>query len=86
MTIERVVWLDAHSGFGGWTAKEDIPKPKDYVSRIDAIGFVISEDDEALILAINRDGSDSSIADWVCIPKGCIKKREVVPSESDHQN
>lgn len=75
---ERIIWLDAHSGFAGWTAKEDIPKPKDYVARIDAIGFVIAEDDEALILAINKDKSDGSIADWVCIPKGCIIKRRKV--------
>lgn len=78
MIAEHIVWLDAHSGFGGWTDKEDIPKPKDYVSRIDAVGFVISEDGEALILAINRDDSDGSIADWICIPKACIEKREVI--------
>lgn len=77
-TAERIVWLDAHSGFAGWTAREDIPNPKDYVSKIDAIGFVITEDEEALILAINRDPSDGSIADWVCIPKGCIIKRLTV--------
>lgn len=75
---EHIVWLDAHSGFSSWTNKEDIPKPKDYLAKIDAIGFVVAEDEKALILAVNVDSSDGSISDWICIPKACIEKREVI--------
>lgn len=81
MIIERIVWIDAHSGFSSWTVKEDIPKPKDYLAKIDAVGFVVAEDEKALILAVNIDSSDGSISDWVCIPKCCIRKREIVKTK-----
>lgn len=75
ITGERIVWVDAKSGFSSWTLKEDIPKPRDYLARIDAMGFVVAEDDKALILALNRDSLDGGISDWMCIPKVCIIKR-----------
>lgn len=83
MNAEHIVWIDAHSGFADWTNKDCIPKPEDHLSKIDSVGFVAAEDEKALILAVNHDNADGGISDWICIPKACIQKREVIFSQSE---
>ncbi len=65
-------WTDAAST-GGWHHDDDIPHGG---IPCRTIGFVISEDEEALHVAASH--SDRSHADVVSIPHGCITRRRVV--------
>lgn len=71
--MRRVVihWLDIQTDHG-WEAKADSLKP----AECESIGFLMHESDEYVTLAGTRHARQEETNCRICIPKGCIVRRE----------
>lgn len=67
-----IVWLDSSgSSYQGW---HSIESHNHDVAKIETVGFVISETEEILSLAMNVSENDNMMGD-ISIPKFAIVKR-----------
>lgn len=88
-TIEKIYWWDP-SGFASWYSLEAVKDLEP--ARCVTIAEVIHETDEWIVTSAshsNIEGADTEYADITIIPKGCIKKRQVVDiqiTESEEEN
>lgn len=70
--LVRVKWHDASSR-AGWFKAEDIEAFETELVMIDSVGWLLSENDDVLIMAASKMAT--SAGDLLIIPKGMIKER-----------
>lgn len=71
--ILLVEWIDS-CGSSGWRPLADIQQEP---SRCQTVGWLVSENKEALTLALNRAENHDNVpfGETICIPKIAIKRR-----------
>lgn len=75
MRIEEITWTDA-TGDDGWLSKAELKAQT--LTPFHTIGYVFSEDDECVKLTMSEDEEQETYGAFMVIPKGMIKKREVL--------
>lgn len=80
MNIEYIEWVDS---FGCGSAWHDINEAKCIAHLCTSIGFVVSENDHALLIAPhfapkNEEKNWTSVVGEMSIPKCCIKLRKTL--------
>lgn len=73
MKVQHVTWAD-HSGSQRWT---EISDPDLRLFECETIGYVVAENDEALVLASTLSPDDRYTVSMT-IAKSCIRKRRTV--------
>lgn len=69
--LYRIDWEDAKAD-GGWKNVHDTPKPR--LVTVHSVGYCVSEDKKALVLAQQLSES-GNYSDTITIPKSCIVKK-----------
>lgn len=76
--LELVDWLDSQTTYTGWVDMEDIPPERPVCGHLRTVGWVLRENDEAVLIA-QSVGSTPGGSDQAChvmtIPKVAITKR-----------
>lgn len=82
MDLVLVEWMDAQFAHAGWEYLDgDYCAPE--LSRVTSVGFVVTETDDALVLAANMSTHKKitpQISGVMAIPKTCVVKRETLIS------
>lgn len=79
--ILYVIWLD-HCSVSSWMDREEAIKTAD-MAEIHTVGWLIHEDKDKLVLALNIDSSNDNVSDAITIYKKCITERiEVVAKKT----
>ena len=73
-TILYVIWNDAVS-FDDWT---DITEISTELAEIHTVGFLVSETQEVLSMALNYDKDNEGVSCMINIPKKWIKFRQPI--------
>lgn len=70
--LTHIVWRDASYGTGG---ESDIDKIK--LSELDAVGFILREDEESVLVSLEWFPGAETTRNWLLIPKtGIISRRD----------
>ena len=76
--IVEVEWFDAQSGFSSPLTVEELIQEKPFHSF--SVGYLVAEDKEKIVLGFMMFGEEVMIKHWQLIPKGMIKKINVIKS------
>ncbi len=76
MKVAYVVWCDAVS-VDDWTEREEAET--EYMHTIHSVGFVIRQDEERIILALNHDQNSDKVAQYIVIPRAWVKSYREIP-------
>jgi len=81
--LEWVEWQDSQTTFTGWTLTEDIDPDLPRAGSIVSVGFLIRENDEAILIAPHFGGINAQqVCGAMTIPKLAITKRRVLREAS----
>lgn len=89
MKPELVTWLDSATHEDGWSRIEDIAETvtRRGLLRIESVGFVVHETDDALTLAASwfadDEGAPCRVSQPLTIPKAMVVERRAANSHSD---
>jgi hypothetical protein len=72
MKITYLIWYDA-SSFDDWI---DISEVKPELAEIHSCGILVSENKEALVIAVNKDNTNDKVSCSMSVPKAWIKFRK----------
>ena len=72
MKLLYVEWIDPHS-VDSWTEIEELVKK---AFKIISCGIFVYEDDEIVILSLNKSTDKDEVSCTMIIPKECIRKRK----------
>jgi hypothetical protein len=71
----RITWTDSMTVSEGWASIEDYVTSSSSVSCV-SLGFLINEDDEKLVLAMNYDPDNDHVNQTIVIPRVSVEKIE----------
>lgn len=70
-----VEWIDACS-VDDWTDVADAKAQE--LAHMKTLGFLVSEDDKKLTIALSWDSSNDSVSQFLVIPKAWIESRRIL--------
>lgn len=69
MKVVKVKWVDSLSDNGRWTLKEDID---DYVAECVSYGWLVTDNDNYITIALNRIAEPEQYCQMISIPKCAV--------------
>lgn len=78
-SLERIEWTDSQLSYASWTHLEDIDPARPFEHQMLTVGWVIRENEGAILIASSLGNTDGCGTPQVChamtIPKRCITDR-----------
>lgn len=78
MNIEHITWIDSALGSNTWNLLEDIDKEDLKPIEVSTVGFVIKENAEYIVVALNFGNNPPQYSNTITIPIRAIISREKI--------